>query len=249
MRTTPRRGALTALTVSTLLLATACTGSDSAPADPQGKDSGTSSPSPSAEPVSRPLSEQQVKESLLEVADLPKGWEVDKEVSGSEAGHAEFQMAKATKRACQPLLDAVVAADSAPLPERAEIAAFAQGDTGPMLVSGVTVFQEQEAEELAKDRTVAAQCRRFTADFQGDTVTFVHSPLSVPDVGDQSGGVRLKSPATDELSAMQFDMGWARIGGTIVNVTLISYDTSDSTSFQQALTRAAEKVEQASRKG
>jgi hypothetical protein len=248
VRFTPRRSASAALAVSALLLVTACSGSDSGSDDTSGekqdkaKSEVSSSPAPQKSTV---LTEEQVKASLLEVSDLPEGWEVDREVDGSEAANAEFQMAKADKAACQPLLDAVVGSDSAPLPQHAAIAAFAKGADGPMLVSGVTAYKEDEAVGMTEQKPLAKTCQRFTADFDGDQVTFVQSQVSVPDVGEQSGGVRLRTAETDELASMQFDIGWARVGGTIVNVTLISYEKSESASFDQALTKAAEKVEKA----
>ncbi|MDK1474997.1 hypothetical protein QNO07_16495 [Streptomyces sp. 549] len=250
MRFTPRRSASAALAVSALLLVTACSGSgsgsDDAPGEKQDKAKSEVSSSPTPEKSAAELTEEQVKAAVLKTSDLPEGWKADREVSDSELAQAEFRMATADKPACQPLLDSVVASDSAPLPQQAAIAAFLKGgDDGPMLLSGVTAYKEAEAVRMTKEKPLAKACQRFTADFEGEKITFVQSQLSVPEVGEQSGGVRLRTADTDGLGSMQWDIGWTRVGGTIANVTLLSFEKSESASFDQALTKAAEKVEKA----
>ncbi|MGW7360630.1 hypothetical protein ACWGI0_29385 [Streptomyces sp. NPDC054802] len=105
MRTRIRRTAAAALTASALCLAgTACGAEDDnkPSASKSGDAKGSASDKPAEESKSvEPLTEAQMKASLLELGDLPSGWTADKVPASGDAAP------KADKAECQPLADLI----------------------------------------------------------------------------------------------------------------------------------------------
>ncbi|WP_199548248.1 hypothetical protein [Streptomyces sp. N35] len=240
------------LAAVSLLAVAGCGGS--ADAEEQPKASKSPSASPSTEPVATPLTQQQVEEALIEVADLPKGWKVD--ASGSEeddeSTEDEFDAGKADKPQCQPLLDGSMTGGSSEKPKALAAAYFTKSsDAGPYLMVTVEAYTEKQAKAFMKPSDVLTGCESFGAEQDGARVDFTTSELSVRQVGDETVGYRSTTQIGDEefYLAMQSDTVAARVGGTLITVSQMSMSNADQNALDQALEKLVEKTRKVALKG
>ncbi|GGX71010.1 hypothetical protein [Streptomyces hiroshimensis] len=246
-----RRGALAALAAASLLTLSACGDGDKKGED--GKPSAaqdTAGAAPAPDKGSRPLTAEQAKAALLTPADLPSGWEVNKDIPAYDVGATGMQFGKAGKAACQPLLDVFVGADNGPKAQAHAMTDLKQaGETGIQMTQGVTSYQEAEAVKVMQRKTDLAACGKFTVKgADGSTDEAAGSELTVPALGDEARGVRVVFAATEQGVSIQHDIAAVRVGGTVVTVSQASFTTADTAAFETSLRKAVEKVQQAQRK-
>ncbi|MFJ3339134.1 hypothetical protein [Streptomyces sp. NPDC086766] len=237
-----------AFIVCSLLLTAGCDfggGKDTS----QDKDAEARSASPSASPSASatpsPLTAGQVKAALLTAAELPSGWRKDRTFPEDDnAGQYEFQIAIAEKAACQPVLDTVVGSDDGPKPENVAVRAFTKGPDGPNLLTGISAYLPDEARERVDASTMPKDCTDFTArDQELGKVRVRFQRLNLPDVGDASLGTRVRLiPADKTVFSVQFDNAVVRVGGAIVNVSMLSYSKTDQASFVRAVRASVDKA-------
>ena len=209
------------------------------------KRSASPSPSPSPSPTPSPLTAAQVKAALLTPADLPSGWRKDRAFPENDnAGAYEFQIAVAEDTDCQPALDTAIGSDYGPKADSIAVRAFTKGSQGPDLLTAVATFLPDDAKEMVDASTLPEDCTDFAAKEQEfGKVRVRYRKLDLPDLGDASLGTRVRViPADKNLYSVQFDNAIVRVGGTVVNVSMLSYTTTDRASFDQAVRTAVDKV-------
>ncbi|MGK5732626.1 hypothetical protein [Streptomyces sp. URMC 124] len=252
MSAAPRRGVLAALAAASLLALSACGGGDGG-GDGGGKGDGKPSAAQSGtgkDAGARPLTAEQAKAALLVPADMPSGWEVNKDIPAYDVGATGMQFGKADKAACQPLLDVFVGADNGPKAQAHAMTDLKQaGETGIQMTQGVTSYQEAEAVKVMDRKTDFGACAKFRAKgADGTTDEAAGSELKVPALGDGARGARVVFAATDEGVSIQHDIAAVRVGGTVVTVSQASFTTADSALFASSLRKAVEKVQRAQQK-
>ncbi|SDK61353.1 hypothetical protein [Streptomyces indicus] len=244
MRTTPRRGAIAALAVSSLLFAAACGGSGGSGDKPsdgkQKKESAT--PSPEAKPLTR----SQAEAAALVLKDMPSGWSQDKSMTDTEDGSTVFGLGKAEKKQCQPLLDQIVHHPGTPAAQATVAKSYNKSDLGPYLSHGVFSYTAEDALEAMKNSALPTGCDKFTVDFEGDKATFTYKKLDVPAVGDETLAWRLIGVDEQDQVPMQFDFAASRVGSAISVTLLTSVDNkSDTPAFKAAFEKGAQRVAEA----
>ncbi|MER7171079.1 hypothetical protein [Streptomyces mesophilus] len=252
MRTRNSRAATGVLAAVSLLAVAGCGGS--ADAEEQPKAAKSASPSASPKQVAAPLTQKQVEEALIEVADLPKGWKIDASGSGEddESAEEEFDVGKADKPQCQPLLDGSMTGGSGVKPKALAAAYFTKSsDAGPYMMVTVEAYTEKQAKEFMKPSETLTGCESFGAELDGAQVDFTSSELSVRQVGDETVGYRSSTLIGDEefYLAMQSDTVTARIGNTLVTVSQTSMSNADQNALDQALGKLVEKTRKVAAKG
>jgi hypothetical protein len=237
-----RSGTVAALAVSSLFFVASCGGSSDG-----GDTTGKAAETPAAEASAvKQLTEQQVKNAVLAVKDLPAGWAV------SETGDSEDSVGKADKAECQRLADFADFADGAKGLDgvRATAGTEYEKDGGSSLVAHeVSDLAGDGAQQYLKDfDSMVGKCGSFHVEADGANAAVEVQPLSVPALGEEAHGFRMaiELPQLGEGAKLTFDVAIVR-QGTALSALAFVPGTSGSAgqTFEDLAKRAGDKFVQA----
>jgi hypothetical protein len=212
---------------------TAC-GSDGSDSSPNSSGGGEGKSSPGDV-----LTAGQLSSALLDVTDLPDGYEVDTALDEDE--DVDFGTSE-----CANELEALGWGEedggSAASVERA----FSAGeDSASSLQQGVTSNENEDAVDDAFDEleSVIDDCGQLTFSSDGMPVTLKVSKLDVPEHGDDTLGIRMAG----QISAFPFEiaMGMNRLGHNVHMVSVTGLGEADLPALRAAMDAGFAKLEQA----
>ena len=207
-----------ALAVAAVLL-TGCTASGGTGADdPQPTPAPPSSGEPQASKptsVGEPLTKEQVDSAVPSLA----GWGPSEPL-----GAGDLTNSTVTPAACQAFVDGISAID----PTYTATESLSQGAFGPFLELTVSTYHDQApgSESLAGFDESLANCPEMTVDGPQGVLTFAVSPLSFPNLGDETVSLRLQGRVS--FFPITVDVATVIVGSNTYSVTQVA--TGGSTS-------------------
>jgi hypothetical protein len=188
------------------------------------------------------LSEQQLRQALLDAVDFPQGWASDSERSAAERG---FGVPRPTEPACRGLFDSER--------DTAARAGFARTRSGPFLTTVAAAHPDEAAagRDLAAARSAAeGECAtvRTLEGPQGRSVPVAYdiAPLDMKRLGDESVAFRFHRRVEGETSAIPVitDVVIVRVGAGTVRIAQAGRDDEGTGEVTGIAERAAEKLGQ-----
>lgn len=198
-------------------------------ATPTSTNTPTPTPTFTSTPTPKPLTQADLEKALISLDDLPAGWAVRPgEDKGNEASKETFTFL------CQEYQRKAI--DSASVD-------FQKSQLGPFLSHSVTVYPPGEAgSQLVKMHSAVDQCPTFKDTQNGTTFDWTVTPISFPQLGDQSFAIRLSSEFA--LGIIEVDSVYIQIGDTITSVQymVMGLQSIDSTQTEQFARMAEGKL-------
>ncbi|MDT0345274.1 hypothetical protein [Streptomyces litchfieldiae] len=193
--------------------------------------------------VADALSEQQLREALLDAVDFPEGWASDSERSAAERG---FGVPRPTEPACDGLFDS----------ERdgAVRAGFARTRSGPFVTTVAAAHRDDAAAhgDLAAVREAVeddcATVRTLEGPEGGGVMVAYDAELleTADQLGDESVAIRFHRRVEGETTATPVvtDLVIARVGAQTVRIAQAGRDDESTGSVSGIAERAVEKLRQ-----
>lgn len=175
---------------------------------------------PSGDDAGRQLTQAETKQALPSVADMPTGWSVDPDNTLGDDGDDDSVIRPAR---CDDLFNGLD--DLSEDPAATSDVTFTAGALGPFLGVEVSSMPNEVPDDaLGAVLDVLDSCSTFKLDDGNEVSTLTASPLSFPNLGQESVAVRfdVKSPSAD----FSFDLIGIRIGHNMVTVTQASFAAS-----------------------
>lgn len=227
----PRRTPLlTALALTGALTLAAC-GDDAPPelARTVGDPSATAAPDPGQqtdlpevdlEAAGRQLSSTEVDATLPEVSALPSGWAVDPDNILGDDDEEESGETRVVPERCRTVFESMQELNTAE-PEAEGDVTFQESEVGPFVGASVSSF----AEEVPEDRFDAlvdglSECREFSVEEAGEVTNLTVSPLSFPNLGEDS--IALRFTGDTRGSDFTMDVVSIRVGHNLVGISQIT---------------------------
>lgn len=191
----------------------------------------TSTPTVTPPLTPRPLSQTDLQETLLTLEDIPAGWAKGADEVEDDSDTFSFLCLEFQKKS--------IATASV---------SFEQGQMGPFLVNSLTTYNPDEGKKLfAEMKAAVDQCPIITETQNGETTEWTISPVSFPQLGDESFAVRASSDFL--LGFVEMDSVYFRIGDTLSSTMylVLGLESIDSTLTEQFATTAEKKLTEAIR--
>ncbi|WP_147437636.1 hypothetical protein [Streptomyces radicis] len=188
------------------------------------------------------LSEQQLREALLDAVDFPAGWASDSERSAARRG---FGVPDPSESRCRELFDTDA--------KTAARAGFARTRSGPFVTTVAAAHRDTDRARRSLDAlrdAVDGACRTFHAtEGGGERVAYDAERLdaaSVGELGEEALAVRFQRRVEGESATAPVvaDVVIARVGAHTVRVAQAGRDDSGSGDIVAFAERAVEKLEE-----
>jgi hypothetical protein len=236
--------ATAAIGAATLLLAAVAAGcgggGGTKPATPApGASAAPAAASPSGSPT--PLSQAELEQRLLSLADMPAGYQVAQDTSSSSGQHSTVT---SSDPACQPLADLSASGKPPESYAGAQAPQFGASADGPFIDESLASYATPAAAQayFAKLTTAIQSCKQFTeTQPDGTKYDISVSPFSFPGKGDASSASRLS--LTVQGQPVQSDAVVVRVGSTLIAVINTNLRSTDSALTQQIVDKAVAKVQ------
>ncbi|MET0423312.1 MAG: hypothetical protein ABW046_05530 [Actinoplanes sp.] len=193
----------------------------------------TTSPRPASV---KPPTEGELRSALLTADDLPGFTVQSTSAGGSSAGPSgEFQ-------GCPALTEETTTAG---VPSVSVSVQLSQGVTGPFVSEAVTASSvEQARQTVAGVAQVFDECRQFTAQANGTTMTSTTGTLDMPPLGDETAAFRMTTTSPTLPIPLRAEVVLIRHRAVTIQIMHISISTVDTAVTRSAAQQAWRKVEQ-----
>jgi hypothetical protein len=161
---------------------------------------------------------------VVQLDDLPTGWSVTPPEETDDEGDEQICEGHDPLNAIEPQ-------------DEAE-SGFQESDFGPYVASGAAQYSDDDeaSEVIDQFAETANACQTFTETDEDGTVTeYTISPLSFPDLGDETFAFRMS--ATSPLGPFAVDVAVARQGEFMVSIFNAALGTAPDSALTESLTQ------------
>ena len=188
------------------------------------------------------LTKREARAALPKVTDLPTGWSTDPDkVAGDDesAGDTDERYSPGRCKAVFEPLDKLDGKRTV----RQE-ATFRKSVLGPYLAVGIASYSgEMKDEQFAAVVEAFNDCPSFTVTDADGPAKFTASPLSLPNLGDETLALRFAASAQD--TDFEVDAISVRVGHNVISVLQIALAGLDSGASEKAALSALANLEEA----